>query len=95
MGAPTPKFGLFCKFFAETCMKMKEFGPRRGAHVPGAPPWIRQCVIPFVPQTQSRGIAHSPCSNFRNFFLKTTISVISVTILVWVYENFFMWENIF
>ena len=27
-GAPTPKLGLFCKFFAENCMKMKEFGPR-------------------------------------------------------------------
>ena len=29
-GAPIPKLGLFCKFFAENCMKMKEFGPRRG-----------------------------------------------------------------
>ena len=26
-GAPTPKLVLFCKFFAENCMKMKEFGP--------------------------------------------------------------------
>ena len=23
--APIPKLGLFCKFFAENCMKMKEF----------------------------------------------------------------------
>ena len=35
-GAPTPRLGLFCKFFAENCMKMKEFGPR-GARVNGAP----------------------------------------------------------
>ena len=27
-GAPTPKLGLFCKFFAENCMKIQEFGPR-------------------------------------------------------------------
>ena len=26
-GAPTPKFLLFCRYFAENCMKMKEFGP--------------------------------------------------------------------
>ena len=26
-GAPIPKLGLFCNFFAENCMKMKEFGP--------------------------------------------------------------------
>ena len=30
-GAPTPKLGLFCNFFAENCMKMKEFGPPGGA----------------------------------------------------------------
>ena len=33
-GAPTPKLGLICNFFAENCMKMKEFGPLGGAH-----PW--------------------------------------------------------
>ena len=37
-GAPIPKLGLFCQFFAENCMKMKEFGPPGGARVPGAPP---------------------------------------------------------
>ena len=26
-GAPVPKLGLFSYFFAENCMKMKEFGP--------------------------------------------------------------------
>ena len=40
-GTPTPKLGLFCKLFAEKCMKMKEFGPL-GVRVPGIPPWIRQ-----------------------------------------------------
>ena len=35
-GGPTPKLGLFYKFFAENCMKMKEFGPRGGASL--APP---------------------------------------------------------
>ena len=28
--ALTPKLGLFYKYFAENCMKMKEFGPRGG-----------------------------------------------------------------
>ena len=32
-----PKVLLFFKFFAENCMKMKEFGPPGGARVPGAP----------------------------------------------------------
>ena len=39
-----PKVLLFFNFFAENCMKMKEFGPLGGARVPGAPPWIRQCT---------------------------------------------------
>ena len=34
-GAPNPKLGLFCKFLAENCMKMKEFGPRE--RISGAP----------------------------------------------------------
>ena len=34
--APTPKSAIIFQFFAENCMKMKEFGPRGG--VPGAPP---------------------------------------------------------
>ena len=32
-----PKVLLFFNFFAENCMKMKEFGPPGGARVPGAP----------------------------------------------------------
>ena len=44
-GAPTPKSAIIFQFFAENCMKMKEFGPRGGARVPGAPPWIRQCYM--------------------------------------------------
>ena len=34
-GAPIPKLGLFCKFFAENWMKMKEFG----SGTRGARPW--------------------------------------------------------
>ena len=37
-GAPTPKSAIIFQFFAENCMKMKEFGPPGGARVPGAPP---------------------------------------------------------
>ena len=44
-GAPTPKSAIIFQFFAENCMKMKEFGPPGGARVPGAPPWIRQCWL--------------------------------------------------
>ena len=36
-GAPTPKSAIIFQFFAENCMKMKEFGPLGGARVPGAP----------------------------------------------------------
>ena len=38
-GAPTHKVVLFCKFYAENCMKMKEFGPRGR---PWRPPRIHQ-----------------------------------------------------
>ena len=44
-GAPTPKLGLFSNFFAENCMKMKEFLPPGGGGVPGAsldPPMVLQ-----------------------------------------------------
>ena len=37
-GAPTPKSAIIFQFFAENCMKMKEFGPPGGALVSGAPP---------------------------------------------------------
>ena len=36
-GAPTPKSAIIFQFFAENCMKMKEFGPP-GGRVPGSPP---------------------------------------------------------
>ena len=36
-GAPTPKSAIIFQFFAENCMKMKEFGPRGGGG--GARPW--------------------------------------------------------
>ena len=35
-GAPTPKSAIIFQFFAENCMKMKEFGPPGGASL--APP---------------------------------------------------------
>ena len=34
---------LFCNYFAENCMKMKEFGPRGITSL--APPWIRQWFL--------------------------------------------------
>ena len=39
-GAPTPKSVIIFQFFAENCMKMKEFGPPGGRPWP---PWIRHC----------------------------------------------------
>ena len=36
-GAPTLKIAIIFQIFAENCMKMKEFGPPGGAHIPGAP----------------------------------------------------------
>ena len=44
-GAPTPKSAIIFQFFAENCMKMKEFGPPGGGARPWCPPWIRQCSI--------------------------------------------------
>ena len=41
-GAPTPKNAIIFQFFAENCMKMKEFGPPGGGARPWRPPWIRQ-----------------------------------------------------
>ena len=40
-GGTNSESGVILQFFAENCMKMKEFGPRGGASL--APPWIRQC----------------------------------------------------
>ena len=37
-GAPTPKSAIIFQFFAENCMKMKEFGPPRGGARPWRPP---------------------------------------------------------
>ena len=47
-GAPTPKSAIIFQFFAENCMKMKEFGLPGGAHIPGTPPWICQCCSRFA-----------------------------------------------
>ena len=37
-GAPTPKSAIIFQFFAENCMKMKEFGPPGGGRASLAPP---------------------------------------------------------
>ena len=37
-GAPTPKNAIIFQFFAENCMKMKEFGPPGGGARPWRPP---------------------------------------------------------
>ena len=37
-GAPTPKSAIIFQFFAENCMKMKEFGPPGGGARPWRPP---------------------------------------------------------
>ena len=47
-GAPTPKSAIIFQFFAENCMKMKEFGLRGGNSNyarPWRPPWIRQWIF--------------------------------------------------
>ena len=36
-GHQLPKWDYFFNYFAENCMKMKEFGPLGGPRVPGAP----------------------------------------------------------
>ena len=56
-GAPTPKILLFCRYFAENCMKMKEFGPP-GACVPGAPPFNPPMPFPHCwSRSRSRPLA--------------------------------------
>ena len=43
---PTSKLGLFCKFFAENCMKMKEFGPQGASLVPPLDlPMVRDTIL--------------------------------------------------
>ena len=42
-GAPTPKSAIIFQFFAENCMKMKEFGPPGG----GARPWRPPLDLPM------------------------------------------------
>ena len=48
---------LFAKNFAETCMKMKEFGPK-GGRASLASPWIRH----WVPNTQELTFPHQMTS---------------------------------
>ena len=58
-GVPTAKLRLFCNFFAENCMKMKEFG-LPGARVPGTPlrsvngkERTKFCLLNELPQKSS------------------------------------------
>ena len=50
-GAPTPRGGGYANLFflivAKYCMKMKEFGLRGKAHIPGAP-WSRHCDMKYM-----------------------------------------------
>ena len=46
-GRQLPKLLLFFTFLPKTAWKWKNLDPQGGAHVPGAPPWIRQCNTPF------------------------------------------------
>ena len=61
-----PKVLLFFNFFAENCMKMKEFGPRGGARAPGAsaPPLIRQWIRIRFQRTFSDSISVSNANTF-------------------------------
>ena len=43
-GAPTPKSAIIFQFFAENCMKMKEFEPPGG----GARPWRPPLDLPML-----------------------------------------------
>ena len=53
-GAPTPKSAIIFQFFAENCMKMKEFGPRGGG-VPGAPVRSADLVVFVIVRQRSFG----------------------------------------
>ena len=57
-GAPTPKSGIiFHFFFAENCMKMKEFGPPGGRAylAPPLDPPMQCWIQDFAGGSQSRG----------------------------------------
>ena len=49
-GAPTPKSAIIFQFFAENCMKMKEFGPPGG----GARPWRPPLDPPMISYCSSK-----------------------------------------
>ena len=72
--APTPKLGLFCKFFTENCMKMKEFGSPGGG-VPRAP-----LDPPMLPSTEETIL-----SSFDYFNALTKIPVQHIRLQVLAY----------
>ena len=55
-GAPTPKSAIIFQFFAENCMKMKEFGPPGG----GARPWRP----PLDPPMESKKLTYAFGTDF-------------------------------
>ena len=55
-GAPTPKSAIIFQFFAENCMKMKEFGPPGG----GARPWRPPLDPPMVTVCYPYGALNPP-----------------------------------
>ena len=68
-GASTPKSAIIFQFFAENCMKMKEFGPPGEAGVLGAPLGIRHCGrLEFFPSVQNPIIVKLS-TNPTNYYL--------------------------
>ena len=51
-GVPTPENAIIFRFFAENCMKMKEFGPPGGAR-PWPPP-LDPPMVPLLDKVMSR-----------------------------------------
>ena len=71
-GAPTPKSAIIFQFFAENCMKMKEFGPpRRGAR-------------PWRPLGSANGLLSESASLPVYHYLRKFSSRKPVTIFAWV-----------
>ena len=54
---PIPKLELFCNFFAENCMKMKEFGPPDSSASLVHPLDLPMVCESFCPQ-EDRGSLH-------------------------------------
>ena len=65
---------LFLPTSSKNCMKLKKFGPRGGARVPGTPPWTRQCffqcfTILLEPQRQIKDFSEEETPSPSWWFL--------------------------